>query len=197
MAMAVRRAIPVVGLLLVAYLIFSVAWACTEPLRVVAPTPTRTSHPTYTPVSAGEMLVAVTASPSPTGTHTVTPSATATRTPTPTPAATAVPQVRHHVVQSGDTLLGIAAQYDIDFEILLDANRLADADVLFAGQVLTVPHTLMLQMASVRQHVVEAGDTILGIALKYGVDYDALLRINGIANPDRIYEGQVLIVPEE
>jgi len=196
-SMVARRAIPIVGLILTAYVVFGVAWTLTEPLRVVAPTPTRTPQPTYTPISADEMLVAVTPSPSPTSTRTVQPSATATPTRTPTPTATPGPQFRQHLVQSGDTLLGIAAQYDVAYEALLDANRLADADVLFVGQALTVPHTLTLPLASVRQHMVELGDTMLGIAVKYGVDYDSLLQINGIARPDLIYEGQVLTVPEE
>ena len=196
--MAVRRAIPIAVLILAAYVVFSVAWTFTEPLRVESPTPTRTPHPTYTPISAGEMLLAVTPSPSPSSTHTVTPSATATRAPTatPTPMSTAVVQARQHLVQSGDTLLGIAARYGIEYQALLDANSLADADVLSVGQMLSIPSAMSLPVVGERQHVVQAGDTMLGIALKYGADYDALLRLNGIVDPDHIYEGQVLLVPD-
>ena len=194
--MAVRRAIPIAVLILAAYVVFSVAWTFTEPLRVESPTPTRTPHPTYTPISAGEILLAVTPSPSPSSTHTVTPSATATRAPTATPTSTAVVQARQHLVQSGDTLLGIAARYGVEYQALLDANSLADADVLSVGQMLSIPFAMTLPVVGERQHVVQAGDTMLGIALKYGADYDALLRLNGIVDPDHIYEGQVLLVPD-
>jgi LysM repeat protein len=46
------------------------------------------------------------------------------------------------------------------------------------------------------QHVVASGETMFRIALRYGVTVDALARVNGIANPNRIYAGQVLVVPD-
>ena len=44
-------------------------------------------------------------------------------------------------------------------------------------------------------HVVQSGDTLLGIALDYGVDVDALQTLNGIANPQSLQVGQELIIP--
>jgi len=44
-------------------------------------------------------------------------------------------------------------------------------------------------------HVVQSGDTLLGIALDYGVDVDALQALNGIANPQSLQVGQELIIP--
>jgi lipoprotein NlpD len=41
-------------------------------------------------------------------------------------------------------------------------------------------------------HVVERGETLYTIAWRYGVDYRALARWNGLANPDLIYAGQRL-----
>lgn len=41
-------------------------------------------------------------------------------------------------------------------------------------------------------YIVKAGDTLSGIASKYGTTYQELARINNIANPDVIYTGQVL-----
>lgn len=43
-----------------------------------------------------------------------------------------------------------------------------------------------------RTYTVKAGDTLSGIAAKYGTSYQTLARINGIANPNLIYPGQVL-----
>ena len=44
-------------------------------------------------------------------------------------------------------------------------------------------------------HVVQPGETLFGIAAHYGTTMQALARLNGIANPNRIYVGQRLVVP--
>ena len=41
-------------------------------------------------------------------------------------------------------------------------------------------------------YTVQAGDTLSGIASKYGTTYEELARINNIANPNVIYPGQVI-----
>lgn len=40
------------------------------------------------------------------------------------------------------------------------------------------------------------GETLTGIAAAYGVQIDAIVAANGIANPDLIYAGQQLIIPD-
>jgi LysM repeat protein len=51
--------------------------------------------------------------------------------------------------------------------------------------------------ASVSEVVVEAGDTLSGIAQQFGVGLDALIAANAdtVPNPDLIYPGQVLRLP--
>lgn len=41
-------------------------------------------------------------------------------------------------------------------------------------------------------YTVQSGDTLSGIAAKYGTSYQYLASINGIANPDKIYVGQTI-----
>lgn len=43
-------------------------------------------------------------------------------------------------------------------------------------------------------YVVQEGDTLSGIADQYGTTYQHLAAINGIANPDVIYPGQVIVI---
>jgi LysM repeat protein len=65
----------------------------------------------------------------------VRPTATATAIPLPPPS----PTYDSHVVQAEDTLLGIAALYSVAVEALVEANGLADANLLQEGQELLIP----------------------------------------------------------
>ena len=43
--------------------------------------------------------------------------------------------------------------------------------------------------------IVKEGDTLAGIAQKFDVAVDDIMRANGITDPNLIYEGQELIIP--
>jgi len=47
----------------------------------------------------------------------------------------------------------------------------------------------------VATHVVRAGETLTGIARRYGIPIQILVEANGLTNPDRLLLGQVLILP--
>lgn len=44
-------------------------------------------------------------------------------------------------------------------------------------------------------YVVQSGDSLLGIASRYGVTIDAIVQANNLANPDFVFSGQRLIIP--
>ena len=44
-------------------------------------------------------------------------------------------------------------------------------------------------------HYVGFGDSLYGIAARYGVTAEAIMQVNGLANPDMIYVGQPLRIP--
>ena len=44
-------------------------------------------------------------------------------------------------------------------------------------------------------HHVRAGESLDGIASQYGVSAEAIMRQNGLVNPDMIYAGQSLVIP--
>lgn len=52
-----------------------------------------------------------------------------------------------------------------------------------------------MSAASERTHVVRAGETLSGIAHKYGVDWPGLARHNGVHNPSHLRVGSVLRIP--
>ena len=129
---------------------------------------------------------------------------TPTSTPTATPAPTSTPVTAQqtflsHSVQSGDTLLSIAGEYDVTVEALQQANNLAD-DFLSIGQELTIP-VLRVESAepegviSEFVYSVREGDTVVSIATLFGSTIQAILRANGLSATDIILPGQVLTVP--
>ncbi len=106
--------------------------------------------------------------------------------PTPTPA------YRTHVVVWGDTLLSIALQYGARMEEIAAANNLKD-NVIYVGQELKIP--LRQVPPGAQQYIVQPGDTLYGIATKFGIDLDVLLSANGLTNGYFLQVGQVLVIP--
>jgi LysM repeat protein len=51
-------------------------------------------------------------------------------------------------------------------------------------------------MAQGQTHVVQPGETLFRIALRYGVTVQALSAANNITDPTRIYAGQTLVIPD-
>lgn len=47
-----------------------------------------------------------------------------------------------------------------------------------------------------RTYTVKSGDTLSAIGAKYGVSYQAIAKASGIDNPDLIFPGQVLTIPD-
>jgi len=106
----------------------------------------------------------------------------------PLPAAANGPDV--HVVQSGETLAGIAARYGTTVAELMRLNSLRNPDRIYAGQ------RLLLRAGTVGNgvHLVRRGQTLGSIARAYGVTVDDLRAANGLSG-DLIFVGQRLRIP--
>ncbi|NPV07503.1 MAG: LysM peptidoglycan-binding domain-containing M23 family metallopeptidase [Anaerolineae bacterium] len=123
-----------------------------------------------------------------------------------------------YVVQSGDTLTQVAMTYGTTVEELALLNSLSDPDFIYIGQVLRLPDPRPAappagvaeppseppaeaatetgdSSCSELVHVVSAGETLGGIALRYGVSVAELAAFNGVINPSLIHVNQVLRVP--
>lgn len=110
--------------------------------------------------------------------------------PTPTPQPTPPPAPSNtHTVSGGETLSGIAAKYGTTWQHLQAINGLANPNLIFPGQVLRVTGEPVS-----RTYTVKSGDTLSGIAGQFGTSWQNLQRINGLANPNLIFPGQVLRV---
>lgn len=97
-----------------------------------------------------------------------------------------------YTVAPGDTLFGIALEYDVSVADIRRWNNMS-GDNIRPGQELVL-HVRGGSSQVRIEHEVKSGDTGLGIALKYGVRLDALRRWNPRANLDRLRIGQDLYV---
>lgn len=111
-----------------------------------------------------------------------------------TTQVTSQPQVSVNTyrVKAGDTLSGIASKFGTTYQNLASINDIADPNKIYVGQVLKV--TGSASTSSAEYYTVKAGDTLSGIASKYGTTYQAIAKLNGIADPNKIYVNQKLRV---
>lgn len=61
-------------------------------------------------------------------------------------------------------------------------------------EIISVANTQVTQATTASTYTVQPGDTLSGIASKFGTSYQTLASLNGISNPNVIYVGQVLQV---
>ena len=100
----------------------------------------------------------------------------------------------HHTLAWGETLADVAARFGVTVEALAAANGIADLYMLAPGRALVLPSPEpATEPASV--YVVQPGDTLFGIATRFGTTVEALAAANGIADPANIQAGQSLTIP--
>ena len=104
-----------------------------------------------------------------------------------------------YVVRPGDTLGAIAGRHGISVGTLVQANGITDPNRVYAGQRLSVPGGGAAPAASAapsgRAHQVAPGETLSAIAARYGTSVSAIVRANGISNPNRVVIGSKLAIP--
>ncbi|MGM9882925.1 glycoside hydrolase family 25 [Lactobacillus reuteri] len=91
-----------------------------------------------------------------------------------------------YIVQPGDTLSAIATKYGTTYQSLAAINSIGNPNVIQVGQVLKVTG----QPTAENTYFVQSGDTLSGIATKFGTTVSDLVSRNHIANPNVIYVGQ-------
>jgi spore coat assembly protein SafA len=109
-----------------------------------------------------------------------------------------------YTVRSGDTLWAIAKRHGVSLGALEAANpQIRNPDLIFPGQAVRIPDRFSPaspQRAPVNlsggdhagTYTVRPGDTLSGIAARFGTTYQHLAAVNRISNPNLIYAGQVL-----
>ncbi len=106
---------------------------------------------------------------------------------------------RVHVVGNKETLAKIAAQYGVTTEDLMAWNGLMSEGVV-EGQKLTVftpGEAKPKSSGETTIHKVAKGESIYKIAAKYQTTVKKIIEMNKLESPDRLLEGQRLIVPQK
>lgn len=109
-------------------------------------------------------------------------------------------------VRSGESLWLIAGKYNTTVEKLRSLNALSRSQSLRAGQVIRVPAAVdtvadpgtarrQIAAAGPRTHVVRRGETLSGIASRYGVGLSTLRSANGMDGDSVLKSGTRLVIP--
>ncbi|WP_428562226.1 MAG: DUF459 domain-containing protein [Solidesulfovibrio sp. DCME] len=117
-----------------------------------------------------------------------------------------------YVVADGDNLWSIAHRLGIDVDRLSRANTSVNPLRLQPGQVLTLPGAARAEFGRAKARAsddkpaaqglgeaalypVAPGDTLWGLARRFGVDLEALLAVNSEIDPIRLRVGQLVTIP--
>lgn len=174
---------------------------------IVVPTVAGGDVPTATPTSEATIIATQpTATPTSAFSELTGGAAEATETPaptaTPTPVATTTPaEGTRYTVRWGDTLFSIAQRFGTTVEAIKAANGLT-SDLILVGQELIIPagggvppQPVPPSPGGPTVHIVQPGENLFRIALRYGTTVDAIAQANRIVNPWFIYVGQELTIP--
>src|SRR5262249_46668205 len=103
-----------------------------------------------------------------------------------------MPDFTRYTVVAGDTLSALASRFYGDAQLdwlTAGASGIAESSVVNAGQQLIIP--------DITNDTVAAGDTLSGLAVRFYGDasfYPLIATVNGIADPNVINVGRVLVI---
>jgi LysM repeat protein len=110
-----------------------------------------------------------------------------------------------HRVRRGETISEIADEYGVTQRELRTWNRLDSRGRIRIGQRIRVvspdapttppPPVMLPDSSGVRTHVVQRGETLTGLAKRYGVSIQALRKANGLSERSTLKAGLSLRIP--
>ncbi len=110
------------------------------------------------------------------------------QTPTPPPGPV-------YIVQSGDTLWGIAIRFNVTMTDIMTANNMVSQDI-FVGNRLVIPGLDGLSGTLITQ-AVPFGESLRSLSRQYRVDPALLTKLNHIVSPAELYAGYNLVLLQQ
>ena len=115
--------------------------------------------------------------------------------PTSNPKPTVNTKATVHTVRKGETLSGIASKYGTTVANLVKINSITDKNLIKTGQKIKLKGSATKpNKDKASYYKIKNGDTLSGIAKKYGTTVSNLQKLNGIGNKHKIYAGQKIKV---
>jgi len=98
---------------------------------------------------------------------------------------------RIHTVKKNETLSAIAGKYGVSTSSLQAYNGITNPNLVFIGKKLKIPDSTVQQI----EYTVKKGDSLGGVASRFGIKLSDLTSRNNIDRPDLIKVGQKIIIP--
>lgn len=104
----------------------------------------------------------------------------------------------YYTVRSGDSLYILSRHYGMSLSTLIQANpQITNPNIIYPGQVICIPRVKQHKPCTGFHYTLRPGDTMAKIGQRFGLHPKDILRANPqITDPDRIYPGQIICIPE-
>ena len=96
-----------------------------------------------------------------------------------------------YTIRRGDTLWDIAKKYGTTVSELVRINGIQNPNLIYPGEVIDIPSNHVVTTV----YTVRRGDTLSTIARRFGTTVNAIARLNGIKDVNKITTGQRLLIP--
>lgn len=103
-----------------------------------------------------------------------------------------------YTVKRGNTLSQIARTYNVSIEHIVELNDIQNPNLIYPGEKLRITESNVTNLNPVdnsnNYYIVRSGDTLSGIARRFGISLSQIIQINNIQNPDLIFPGQRILI---
>ena len=100
-----------------------------------------------------------------------------------------------YTVKKGDSLYSIANSYNTTVDIIKDINNLTN-NTLTLGQTLKIPTSTTNQETNYNNYIVQKGDSLYSIAMKFNTTVDAIKNLNNLSS-NTLSIGKNLKIPSQ
>ncbi|MBE6159711.1 MAG: LysM peptidoglycan-binding domain-containing protein [Lactobacillales bacterium] len=103
-------------------------------------------------------------------------------------------------IKSGETIESIAKKLNTTSDELRRLNGIGDNATIREGSYIIIPNNnndinFNYTDPNYKKYIVQKGDNMYKIARENNIDYNTLLKLNGLKNDEYIYPNQEIIIP--